>query len=85
MKDLPLRDLRNAASAALRRAERGEWMRVTVDRRPVAILGPLPAKRTWLPSEEAMALLAGRQADAALTDELAAVVGSTIQDELANP
>ena len=83
MDDLPLRSLRNETSAVLRRAERGEWMRITVDRRPVAILGPLPARRTWLPSDDAMALLAGRQADAALTGELDAILGSTIQDELA--
>lgn len=58
-------------------------MRVTVDRRPVALLGPLPARRTWIPAEEAMARLVSRQADAGLTDDLATVVGSTLQDELA--
>ena len=83
MEDLPLRDLRNAASAVLRRAERGEWMRITVDRRPVALLGPLPARRTWIPAEEAMARLVSRQADPALTEDLLTVVGSTLQDELA--
>jgi prevent-host-death family protein len=63
------RELRNDVSAVLRRVERGESLVVTVDRRPVALLSPLPSRRIWRPAAEVAATL--RQADAALTDLLA--------------
>jgi antitoxin (DNA-binding transcriptional repressor) of toxin-antitoxin stability system len=56
--------------------EAGERLRVTVDRRPVAELAPLPARETWVPRERVAAALV--QADAALSDDLAAALGDTV-------
>jgi prevent-host-death family protein len=41
-----VRELRNTISAVLRRVEAGERLTVTVDRRPVAEIGPLRPHRT---------------------------------------
>lgn len=59
--------------------EAGERLRVTVDRRPVAELAPLPARNVWVSRERALAEL--RQADAGLHGELASALPNTI-DEL---
>lgn len=81
MADIPLRDLRNNPSAVLRRVERGERLRVTVDRRPVAELVPLARRERWVPVERAWPGLVEARADAALRDELRdALAGTT--DEL---
>jgi len=63
------RELRNDVSAVLRRVEQGESLVVTVGRRPVALLSPLPVRRAWRPAGEVAARL--RQADSALADLLA--------------
>lgn len=69
MGDIPAHELRNDVSAVLRRVEAGEWLRVTVDGRPVAHLVPLVRRPRFLSWEE----LGGEriQADAGLTAELA--------------
>ena len=59
-----------------RRVEAGERLRVTVDRRPVAELGPLPARQAWVPRARIAAGLV--QADAPLAAELAAALPDTI-------
>jgi prevent-host-death family protein len=78
-RDVSVRELRNPTSEVLRRVEAGERVRVTVDRRPVAELSPLPARDTWVPRERVVTGLV--QADAALRDELADALPATI-DEL---
>jgi prevent-host-death family protein len=77
--DVSVRELRNHTADVLRRVEAGERLRVTVDRRPVAELVPLPSRRTWVPRDRVVRALA--QADAALRDELAEALPDTI-DEL---
>jgi prevent-host-death family protein len=77
--DVSVRELRNRTAEVLRRVEAGERLRVTVGRRPVAELAPLPARDVWVPRERMIAGLV--QADAALSDELADVLGETV-DEL---
>lgn len=77
--DVSVRELRNHTAEVLRRVEAGERLRVTVDRRPVAELTPLPARAMWVPRERVVSGLA--QADAALRDELAQALPDTI-DEL---
>jgi prevent-host-death family protein len=72
-----VRDLRNHISAVLRRVESGERITVTVDRRPVAELSPLPRRRTWVPSEEAHRALDGALADPALVNQLRAALPDT--------
>ncbi len=48
MRRIPQRELRNSSGEILRAAERGEQFTITVDGRPVAVLGPL-RKRHWVP------------------------------------
>jgi hypothetical protein len=51
---------------------------VTVDRRPVAELRPLPGRQVWVPRRRVIDALV--QADAELTDELAEALPDTIDD-----
>jgi prevent-host-death family protein len=78
-RDVSVRELRNRTAEVLRRVEAGERLTVTVDRRPVAELVPLPARTTWVPRARVVQSLV--QADAALAHELDDVLGETI-DEL---
>jgi prevent-host-death family protein len=78
-RDVSVRELRNRTAEVLRRVEAGERVRVTVDRRPVAELAPLPARSVWVPRERAVRALV--QADAALRDELSEALPDTV-DEL---
>lgn len=74
--EVSVRELRNHTAAVLRRIEAGERLRVTVDRRPVAELAPLPARDVWVPRERVLAALT--QADATLRDDLAEALPDTI-------
>lgn len=73
-----VRELRNHTADVLRRVEAGERLSVTVDRRPVAELAPLPSRDTWVPRERVVAGLV--QADAALRDELTRALPDTLDD-----
>jgi prevent-host-death family protein len=74
--DVSVRELRNHTADVLRRVEAGERLRVTVDRRPVAELVPLPARGAWVPRRRVAATLV--QADAGLRDELGEALPDTI-------
>ncbi len=74
-----VRELRNHTAEVLRRVESGERLRVTVDRRPVAELAPLPARDAWVPRERVLGTLV--QADAALRADLGEALPDTV-DEL---
>lgn len=76
--DVSVRELRNHTAEVLRRVEAGERLRITVDRRPVAELVPLPARATWVPRRRALDNLA--QADPALRDELREALPDTVDD-----
>jgi prevent-host-death family protein len=76
--DVSVRELRNRTAEVLRRVETGERLRVTVDRRPVAELVPLPARDVWVPRQRVIDSLV--QADAALRDDLADALPDTIDD-----
>ena len=78
-RDVSVRDLRNHTAEVLRRVEAGERLRVTVDRRPVAELAPLPSRSAWVARERAVTGLV--QADAGLSVELAEALPDTV-DEL---
>jgi prevent-host-death family protein len=78
--EVSVRELRNHISEVLRRVESGEHLRVTVDRRPVAQLIPLPARRAALPFGEYAAWSRRFGADPALSAELAEVAGDTTDD-----
>lgn len=77
--DVSVRELRNHTAEVLRRVEAGERLRVTVDRRPVAELAPLPARDVWVPRERVVDALV--QADAALRADLGEALAETV-DEL---
>jgi prevent-host-death family protein len=77
--EVSVRELRNHTAAVLRRVEAGEHLTVTVDRRPVAELVPLPAPMTWVPRRRVFDGLI--LADSGLTADLEAALGETI-DEL---
>jgi prevent-host-death family protein len=79
--EISLRDLRNHTSEVLRRVETGTPVTVTVDRRPVARLVPLAARRETMPAGEFFAKL-GRigGADPRLREELRQVLTETTDD-----
>ena len=77
--DVSVRELRNHTAEVLRRVEAGERLRVTVDRRPVAELAPLPTRDVWVPRERVLGALV--QADAELREELDVALRDTV-DEL---
>jgi prevent-host-death family protein len=77
--EISVRQLRNHTAEVLRRVEGGESLRVTVDRRPVAELVPLPSRATWVARQRVIDSLV--QADSALGDELAQALPDTV-DEL---
>lgn len=65
------RDLRNHTRDVLRRVERGESLQVTVNRRPIAELRPLPVRPAWVSGSEMEEVLRNAPADAALLEDLA--------------
>lgn len=77
---VPLRELRNRPSSLLRRVEAGERFVITVDRRPVAALVPLDARRTWVPLGQVWSRIGGHQADAALAAELVALLPDRVTE-----
>jgi prevent-host-death family protein len=76
--EVSVRELRNHTADVLRRVEAGERLRVTVDRRPVAELVPLPSRATWVPRRRALDALV--QADAGLRADLDEALPDTIDD-----
>lgn len=78
MSAVSVRDLRNHTADVLRRVEDGERVQITVDRRPVAELVPLPRRSTWVPRERLMARFV--QADPGLRRDLAEALDDTLED-----
>jgi prevent-host-death family protein len=76
--EVSVRELRNHTAEVLRRVEAGERLRVTVDRRPVAELIPLPARSPWVPRRRVLDALV--QADSELGDELARALPDTVDE-----
>jgi prevent-host-death family protein len=77
--EVSVRELRNHTAEVLRRVEAGERLRVTVDRRPVAELSPLPTRDVWVPRERVLSAFV--QADAALSDQLADALPDTVDEQ----
>lgn len=76
---MSVRELRNHTADVLRRVEAGERLRVTVDRRPVAELAPLPMRDVWVPRKRALDALV--QADTGMREDLGEALPDTV-DEL---
>lgn len=78
--DITAHELHEDTSAALRRAERGEHLRVLVDRQPVAQLVPIEETGAWVDSGIMEARIRGAQADAGLRQDLQQLQPDTIAD-----
>jgi prevent-host-death family protein len=72
MRTIAQRELRNHSGEILRQAEAGQQFTITVDGRPVAVLGPCQ-KRQWVPREEALQILRSLSPDPDLFEDLAAL------------
>lgn len=80
MGEVASRELRNNTRGVLRRVEAGEDVVITVDGRSVAVLRPIGARRRWMPRREFVNRFAGRQADAAMADDLRELAPDTTDD-----
>jgi prevent-host-death family protein len=82
MKTIPQRELRNHSGEVLRQAEAGEQFTITVEGRPVAVLGPYQ-KRQWVPAKEVLRLLRAQPPDPTFFDDMGEMGGRL--DELSDP
>ena len=80
MPEIASRELRNNTRALLDRVEAGETVTITVDGRPVALLGPVSRRPRWLSRDEFVRRVLPRQADAALAGELRTLAPDTTDD-----
>ena len=75
MKTIPQRELRNHSGEILRQAESGEQFTITVEGRPVAVLGPYQ-KRQWVPREELLRILRAQPPDPTLLEDVREMGGT---------
>jgi prevent-host-death family protein len=66
MPEVASRELRNSTRALLDRVEAGEVITITVDGRPVAVLGPVGRRPRWLARDDFVRRIVEHQADAGL-------------------
>lgn len=78
MRTIPQREFRNQSGEILRQAEAGQQFAITVDGRPVAVLGPYH-KRQWVPKADVLKILRTGPADPTLFQDLSES-GDTIND-----
>jgi prevent-host-death family protein len=78
MRTIAQRELRNHSGEILRQAEGGEQFAITVDGRPVAMLGPYQ-KRQWVPKAEILEILRSQPADPTFFENLREM-GGTLED-----
>lgn len=74
------RELRNSTRSLLDRVEAGETLTITVDGRPMAVLGPVGRRRRWISSDEFASTVLVHQADPALADDLDDLAGEMTDD-----
>lgn len=75
--DVSSRDLRNHTASVLRRAEAGERLRVTVNRRPVVEIVPLE-RAAWVSGAAAERVLKDAPLDDRFLDDVAALREQTV-------
>lgn len=68
--EVSARDLRNHTREVLQRAEAGEPVRITVNRRPVAELRPIEGQPAWVAGSVMERAIASTPADSGLLDDL---------------
>lgn len=73
------RELRNNTRALLERVAAGQELTITVDGWPIAVLGPIRTRPTWIASDDFIELL-GERADPALAGELRELVPDSTDD-----
>jgi len=78
--DVSARDLRNHTRDVLRRAERGEPIQITVNRKPVAELRPIDARPIWVAGTTMEQVIAATPADPGLLDDLRPLREQVIED-----
>jgi prevent-host-death family protein len=75
--DVSSRELRNHTAAVLRRAEAGERLQVTVNRRPVVEIVPL-TRPAWVSGAAAERVLRDAPLDAEFLDDVAVLREQTV-------
>jgi prevent-host-death family protein len=78
MKSIAQRELRNHSGEILRQAEAGQQFTITVDGRPVAVIGPYQ-RRQWVPREELLQILRSQPSDRTFFEDLGEM-GGTLAD-----
>jgi prevent-host-death family protein len=78
--EVSARDLRNHTRDVLRRAERGEPVQITVNRKPVAELRPIDHRPIWVAGTTMEQVIAATPADPALLDDLRLLREQVIED-----
>jgi prevent-host-death family protein len=68
--EVSARDLRNHTREVLRRAELGEPVRITVNRKPVAELRPIDDRPVWVAGAVMEKVIASAAADPGLLEDL---------------
>lgn len=82
MRTIPQRELRNHSGEILRQAEAGEQFTITVEGRPVAVLGPVQ-RRQWVPRAEVLKILRSQSSDPDFFEDLREMGGTLA--ELGDP
>lgn len=78
MTSVASRDLRNHTAQVLRQVSRGTHVTITVNGTPVAEISPLRSARgQFLSKAELLEIIASKQADPRLPDDLEALSGET--------
>jgi prevent-host-death family protein len=78
--EVGVRELRNNTADVIAAVESGERVTLTVRGNPVADIVPHGRRTRWLDGDHLASELAGRAADPALADELAALSGQTLEE-----
>lgn len=82
MKTIAQRELRNSSGEILRQAEAGQQFAITVDGRPVAVLGPYQ-KKQWVPKDDLLKILRSQPPDPQFFEDLKEMGGTL--DDLEDP
>lgn len=81
MSTIASRDLRNHTAEVLRQVSGGTTVTITVNGRPVAELSPVrSARKQFLSKADLIEIMATRQADPGLRDDLATLAGESTDD-----
>jgi len=81
MSEVASRELRNSTRSLLDRVESGETLTITVDGRPVAVLGPVGRRPRWMGRNAFSSAVLAHQADARLADDLDELAGEMTDEQ----